>query len=62
MVVGKDLFMPRKENGGETLNNSHSKGRLLCVCVYIYMCVCARAHTRERERERERVEVTLKEK
>ena len=58
MVVSKDLFLARKENGGETHKEviTHIQKEDFCVCV------CTRVRERERERERERVEVTLKEK
>ena len=58
MVVSKDLFLPRKENGVVKPTITHIQKEDYYVCVYIYLCVCVRAH----ERERERVEVTLKEK
>ena len=49
MVVSKDLFLARKENGGETHKEviTHIQKEDFCVCV------CARARERERERERE---------
>ena len=58
MVVGKDLFLAQKENGGEThqVAITHIQKEDCCVCAR----TCA--YTRERERERERVKVTLKEK
>ena len=51
MVVSKDLFMPRKENGVVKPTITHIQKEDYYVCVYIYISVCVRARTQERERE-----------
>ena len=47
LVVGKDLFLARKENGGETHQVAITYIQKEDCCV----CVRAWAYTRERERE-----------